>query len=1112
LQATYPTRKITCPTLPAALLHRSSILTQFHNACTDTPQPYKLGLVCAPAGYGKTTVLADFAQQTSLPCCWYILDQTDRDQLSFVQTIAASIRECFPSFGIRLDGLIASALRVDTYHGANIPDMETIIDILAEYIESEISERFLLIICNYHEVNNIKPINVLMNRLIKALPASCTLIIESRVVPEIEFALLLAQRKVFGLSSQDFRFAPHEIHELARIQEIDSLSEAEIEQLTLSFDGWIVGILLGTRLGDVSFLRPSEQPGTELHNQALSIDQKRLFSYLVHEVFGREPELFSFLKEAAILQHMEPALCATLLGYPDAVERLSMLEQKGFFVSHTGEQEHLTYFCQPILREILCRELYRENQTRFYALHRHAAVLLYAAHDFEGAVYHAIEAKAFDLTLQFIEELQEQLISQGHAETVARWIDTLPPDTIANNPKLLLIRAAIYTILGNQSQALALLEKASAILSSQPVEADAEPETTLQAAIAVVRSRAFFQTGNYLNAQEVCLKIIASVPADEFAIHAEAHTLLGISANIQGDIATGIVHLQRALYLHGRERIIRQTVDLHSMLASAYSLLGRFALAEHHMSRALASWEAVPDEHGKVLMLIRMGLIKQRQGVYIEAEHSFTKALEMARGDIRFRRGEAYALVNLGELYQEQGRYQQALTTAEDGLSLARQIQDTYLINGALCALAMIYLFMEDTPTALLILSETEKHTEGSIYEKVLLSFTRGTILLYMQQYKEAHALLLSTRDALNLSGLKRDHLQATLRLATCQFALGDEIAGQASLEDIAAQMATLGDYEQILRLELKRLPQLLSLIEVRKNHPALKLLLPWIEEEEEEDGHIASKPPQLDPPSKKLQLTVVENPVRYEIRALGELVVVIDKVPITRWRRAKALEIFFYLLEKDKPVHKEQIINELWLEDNPTDQAFRSTIHCLRKALGEGCIVSQNGSYFLDFAVSFRDNIWYDVTNFQQHHKQAKQFIEQHDEEQAKQSLLAMIDLYRGDYVQSFYNSWCLFRRDELRSAHLDAQNKLAHIFFSQERWEESIHYWQNMLGVDHCLEEAHYGLMRCYLRLGKRGMALRQYQKCVQTLQDELSVAPGIAIHNLYQRLIETNIRRPQ
>ncbi|HET8846868.1 MAG TPA: hypothetical protein VFN35_35725, partial [Ktedonobacteraceae bacterium] len=340
------TRKITSPTLPSALLHRTSILKQLQYLCIDNGQYYKLGLICAPAGYGKTTVLADFARQVPFPCCWYMLDQTDQDQQSFLQTLVASIRQCFPAFHQKLDSLIESSSRIEAYHDTNTLDPETIIDILAEHLESEIPERFMLIFCNYHEVNGARAINSLMKRLIKALPPTCTLIIESRVIPEFEFASLLAQRQVFGLSSQDFRFGPQEIHELARIQEIDSLSEAEIEQLILSFDGWIVGILLGTRLGDVGFLRTPApvQPGTKSPRQTLSIDQSRLFSYLVYEVFGREPELFAFLKEAAILQQMTPALCGALLDRPDAAEYLHKLEHKGFFVSHSSEQDQLTYF------------------------------------------------------------------------------------------------------------------------------------------------------------------------------------------------------------------------------------------------------------------------------------------------------------------------------------------------------------------------------------------------------------------------------------------------------------------------------------------------------------------------------------------------------------------------------------------------------------------------------------------------------------------------------------------------------------------------------------------------------------------------------------------------
>src|ERR1700753_649792 len=149
---------------------------------------------------------------------------------------------------------------------------------------------------------------------------------------------------------------------------------------------------------------------------------------------------------------------------------------------------------------------------------------------------------------------------------------------------------------------------------------------------------------------------------------------------------------------------------------------------------------------------------------------------------------------------------------------------------------------------------------------------------------------------------------------------------------------------------------------------------------------------------------------------------------------------------------------------------------------------------------------VYYDVATFQKHYERAKEALIQHDHGQAKIFLYTMIDIYRGEYVQSFYSNWCLFQRDALRSAYLDAHSKLAKIFFQAEQWEESMKYWRQMLGVDHCQEEAHYGLMRCYTRLGKRSMALRQYQQCVQICQEELSASPGVAMSRLYQRLMET------
>ncbi|MBE3567634.1 MAG: hypothetical protein IMW90_18110 [Thermogemmatispora sp.] len=92
-------RKITAPPLPAALLHRKALLERLREAVlpaqSDAPHR-QLILCCAPAGYGKTTLLADFARSTQLPCCWYFLERSDRDPVVFLRTLLASLRQTFP--------------------------------------------------------------------------------------------------------------------------------------------------------------------------------------------------------------------------------------------------------------------------------------------------------------------------------------------------------------------------------------------------------------------------------------------------------------------------------------------------------------------------------------------------------------------------------------------------------------------------------------------------------------------------------------------------------------------------------------------------------------------------------------------------------------------------------------------------------------------------------------------------------------------------------------------------------------------------------------------------------------------------------------------------------
>jgi two-component SAPR family response regulator len=284
-------------------------------------------------------------------------------------------------------------------------------------------------------------------------------------------------------------------------------------------------------------------------------------------------------------------------------------------------------------------------------------------------------------------------------------------------------------------------------------------------------------------------------------------------------------------------------------------------------------------------------------------------------------------------------------------------------------------------------------------------------------------------------------------------------------------------------------------------------LFFPELEKQDQETHDIEHYAKSTDEPvsSTPLQITVApsEEP-ELRILAFGEPRVFLKGNAITRWRVANAMELCFFLLDHERPVHKEQIFIALWPEkDDALDQALRTSLYYLRKALGESTVISRGGFYSLDLKALYNENIWYDVAAFRKYYTVAHEALTQENDTTAYTTFQSLLDLYSGDYLQPFYSNWCTLRRDELRRMYIDVRHQLALIAWRRDQFDESATHWQNILAIDNCLEEAHYGLMRCYIRQGKRGLALRQYQRCVAVLQEELAVLPGPSIQALYSRL---------
>ncbi|HEX7737475.1 MAG TPA: tetratricopeptide repeat protein, partial [Ktedonobacteraceae bacterium] len=1041
--------------MPPTILHREHLSRVLGKALgsgddTEASSPYNLVLLCAPAGYGKTTLLADTIHYFSLTCCWYFLDHTDLDSILFLKTLIASIRQRFPGFGPQLNAMLTeNSARKE-------PVSQHLLDAFSNALATDISEHCILALCNYQEVNGSSTINALVSHVLKRLPPQCLLVIESRAQPDLELASLIINRKMFGLSRNGLQFSAQELYELAQVQALPTFSLEEAEQLETTFDGWITGILLGSRFGSTQFeLFPPAQSNNRTI-PPLHVNRHQLLSFIATEVFRNEEALYTFLRETSLLYKMTPTFCDSLLETSNAASLLERAEYRGLFVTRSDEAEEPVYQCQSIVRELFQEDLRRHENDKYRDLHQRAAILYYQKYEYETALNYALEAQSYELAARIILEAAPTLFNQGQSEIVLQFLQRFPPHVTQENARLLLLWVNTYLRRGDFANARVFLDRVEAktiLTEALPTGGNIEQALT-RAGFATAYGKLLLHQGEHTLAQEQLQQALELLPIDERMLRIQAHQQLGICIILSGQlIQEGIAQFQQALRLCHPQMDARLAGELHHQLANAYEWTGNYTIAEHHRRRISAIQERLGQPQSIINNLTGMGSLKMRQGDVKEAEAFFQHILSLTQQSPRFLSSKAYALLGFGELELTRQRFQPALTHLERALDLAQQLEDRYLLNSILNKLALVYLRMGDIQTAHHLLDQMVlRADETRSYERMSYLLVKGTILLAQEGYDEAKVLLAEVMHLTKEITIPWLHSQALARLAASYLAQGQQEQAQQLLQ----QEITLypkEDLDYSLQVEFQTYPELKTLLQ-----------------EATEPGNYSSRK--------------VLSTERLSIYALGEPAVLIATTPVTHWRMARAMELYFFLLENRQPLRKDQIIDALWPDANDIgriNQTFRSTIYYLRQAIGEACLVQRSGLYRLDLHAVY-GHFWYDVAAFEEQQRFAKAALAEEDDDCAAQALQKMVDLYRGDYVEAFYGDWCIPRRNKLRAAFMEAHHQLALIAWRKEIWEESLQHWQHLLTLDPCLETAHYGIMRCYMRQGKRDLALRQYQRCSQ------------------------------
>lgn len=1064
--------KTVLPERPKSLLRRPRLVEFIHEhiGC-------KLILISAAAGYGKTSLLIDFAHDTELPVCWCSLDESDRDPRILLEYLAASVARRFPQI---LEGNLASLL-ADSSGGL---DTNAILATLINEIYERIPEVFVLVLDDYHYVDESAAANRLVDSFLGNLPQNCTIVLSSRTMPQLSLVALTARQEIAGLGSADLRFTAEEIERLlSQVYNIPIPSE-EAKRLAMESEGWITAILLTTHTLWKGLLQTM-------------IEAKRrgeyVYEYLAEQVFDQQgPEVQSFLKGSSVLETMDPTLCDQLLERSDSTRMLDVLGKRNLFVIRT-EGEPVAYRYHHLFRDFLLAQFHPNEKEALLALHERAGHLLEEMEEWDGAVRQYLAAEAYQEVVRLVETQGRSMIDRGKLDTLASWIDGLPQEVSQEHPILPLVRGRIHVERRELSEAQRLLDLAYwsfRMAEDWPHLASSAMEQ------ATVRR---FQ-GRYSEALEKCQEVLELQSKTEMdrRLVAEAHRISGICQGEMDSLAVSEEELRRSLEIYEQSGDTFNVAHLYQDLGTVMRRIGRPQEADRYYERALSNFEALGNWGRMADVLNDVAVGYYYRGEYQKALELFQQGLGKALEAMR-RPAQALILSGMGDIYRDLGEQQRAVELYLEALQLARSINGGFVTVYLMAVMGDIFAQAGESDKAREILATGADLAEqqGSKYGLGLIRLSEG-----IWAYRDNDSLLSvdklrSACHLLEAVGAKRELAKAHLHLAYALHSTERSEEAKSALAKALSLSKETG-YDQFFLAEgRKMIPLLRQNLAEYMCAKAANDLLRRIEE---------------FPPPAILEAVGVSEPMRrvpqIEVRALGRPKVLLDGKPISQaeWGGPLVRELFFFILERG-PVTRSEVGLVFWPDYSrgKVNSIFHSTMYRLRRVVPPELVI-----YDRDIDVYLIDpstECWYDAHRFEEILGEATSA----EPEAAEKLYRQAVELWRGDYLAEFSSEWCIAKREELRRKYVNVLVQLARLCQKRKNYQDAVTFYQRALQEDPFAERIHRVLILCYCAAGERHMAIKHYLGYADYLLEEMGISPMDETVELYDQITSGRLEDP-
>lgn len=646
--------KMRRPPLPRVFVQRNDLTDRLSGSKASS-----VTTIVAPAGYGKSTLMADWYRTAHVRVRRFVmltLDAVDNDPVRFWTHLTEAVVELGMPVPVEMLPLLRDEVR-----SAPSALPRSFLSMLLQNLETT-EHRGILVLDDLHLIAN-PLVREGLGMLLSGLPPTIRLVLLSRsVIAGVGMHRFRARGDVFEMTADDLAFPGDRARELmVRVAPAVELESDLVELLLERTGGWVTALQFAA-----TALRNSDTPSTDI--RTIAGDNRNIAEFLLGEVLERQPtDRRNFLLDTSLLSTLSEPACRALTGREDCLSVLRALEFEGLFVQSLDNSREI-YRYQPMFAEFLRGELRSQEPARLRRQHALASTWYQQAGDDLSSVEHALAGGDHDRAARLITPLVAGLHRQGLDLTLQRWFSVIPAATLSATPALALKQAWMHTYVGQPTKVILWCDRAEAAGSADEA----------------------------ITVESACLRTFAY------------RTIGDVNATLTwGRTATELLDARDARYRHTDAN---PRLAMADALAEIYGLAGRgedgIALLSDHLHRItdgsnIFAGVALP---GKMAVLASMMGSFDQVRLYVElALDSATKLGIQGRPPI------ADAQTALGELLWEQDQLTDSAAAFLMAIDAASESHRVWIHARALIGLARCRLSQQQPSEALAVLDTARR-------------------------------------------------------------------------------------------------------------------------------------------------------------------------------------------------------------------------------------------------------------------------------------------------------------------------------------------------------------------------------------------------------------------